>query len=44
VRVACVYLAVGAFLVLGALDIAGGNWKPGIASICLALANGLLLQ
>lgn len=42
-RVACVYLAVGAFVVLGTLDVAAGALRPGVASICLAVANGLLL-
>lgn len=43
VRALCVYLAVLAFVVLGALDIAGGDWRPGVASVCLAVANALLL-
>jgi hypothetical protein len=34
---------VGAFIALGVLDVVAGNMRPGIASICLALANGLLL-
>lgn len=42
-RVVCVYVAVAAFVGLGALDIAVGNMRPGVASICLAVANGLLL-
>lgn len=42
-RAACVYCAVVAFVILGALDIAGGDWRPGVASIFLAVANGLLL-
>ena len=42
-RIACIYLAVGAFILLGLLDIASGNSRQGVASICLAVANGLLL-
>lgn len=36
-------VAVSAFLVLGTMDIVAGNPRPGIASICLAVANALLL-
>lgn len=43
VRAICVYLAVLAFAVLGVLDITAGAQRAGVASICLAVANGLLL-
>lgn len=42
-RVACVYMAVAVFMAIGVLDIAAGHPRPGVASICLAVANGLLL-
>jgi hypothetical protein len=42
-RLACIYLAVSAFVVLGVIDVASGNHRQGVASICLAVANGLLL-
>jgi hypothetical protein len=43
VRVALVFTAVLAFAGLGVVDLLYGNWRVGVASICLAGANALLL-
>ena len=38
-----VYLACGAFAAIGILGFATGDYRRGVASIMLALANALLL-
>lgn len=42
-RVVLLGMALGGFAGLGAIDIAAGNARVGIASLLLAVANGLLL-
>jgi hypothetical protein len=44
VRVWIVVAIVLLFLALGALDIATGNYKVGVASILLGVVNGLLVS
>jgi hypothetical protein len=43
-RMTFVWIAVSAFMCLGVLDLAAGNFRPGLASMMLAGANLLLLQ
>lgn len=43
-RTALIITAVGAFALLGVEALMNGDYRVGVASICLALANGLLLQ
>lgn len=43
-RAVLIVIAVGAFAALGLEAMMGGDYRVGIASMCLALANGLLLQ
>lgn len=39
----CLVAAIGGFAGLAGLDLLNGNVKVGVASLCLAVANGLLL-
>lgn len=38
------FVAIGAFIGLGICAMVGDEWKAGIASILLAIVNGLLLS
>jgi hypothetical protein len=42
-RVILTYIAVLAFALIGVVGLFEGNLKIGVATLCLALANGLLL-
>lgn len=42
-RTALLICCLGGFLALGALDLAEGNVRSGVAAVCLFVANGLLL-
>jgi hypothetical protein len=42
-RLAFTYIAVGAFGAIGAVTLWEGNYRVGVATVCLAVANGLLL-
>jgi hypothetical protein len=42
-RLVLTYIAVIAFALIGVVSLVEGNFKIGVATVCLALANGLLL-
>jgi hypothetical protein len=42
-RIALTYIAVIAFALIGVVSFAEGNVRVGVATVCLAMANGLLL-
>jgi hypothetical protein len=42
-RITLTYIAVIAFALIGIVGLVEGNYKIGVATMCLALANGLLL-
>ncbi len=42
-RLLFTYIAVGAFAVIGIIGLSEGSLKVGVATLCLAAANGLLL-
>jgi hypothetical protein len=42
-RLVFTYLAVSAFAAIGVVTLIEGNYRIGAATICLAVANGLLL-
>jgi hypothetical protein len=43
VRIGLTYIAVVSFALIGVVGLAEGNLKIGVATLCLALANALLL-
>lgn len=38
-----IYISVGGFAAVGIVALYEGNMRVGVATICLAVANGLLL-
>ncbi len=42
-RLLATYIAVGAFAMIGIFGLLEGEFKIGVATLCLAAANGLLL-
>jgi hypothetical protein len=42
-RIVLIYIAVVAFALIGVVGLVEGNLKIGVATLCLALANALLL-
>jgi hypothetical protein len=42
VRLALLIVGLGGFAGLGVIDLIAGNLRPGVAAVCLVLANGLL--